>query len=40
MELNSIELELKDRLTDCINEILLLQIPTVMYLDIDSTYFE
>jgi very-short-patch-repair endonuclease len=30
----------KDRLTDCINEILLLQIPTVMYLDIDTTYFE
>lgn len=30
----------KDKLTDCINEILLLQIPTVMYLDIDSTYFE
>lgn len=30
----------KDRLTDCINELLLSQETTTMYIDIDSTYFE
>lgn len=29
----------KDKLTDCINELLLTSIPTIMYINIDSSYF-